>query len=106
MHQHAGLGAILIGITAQDMYIRGKDWRFAFAYSEPDRWAVISTARMDPTWYAQPAHPALLRKRLRKMVTRAIGILHFRYAEVSNQRSVMSGPILSLEDLDRIPEDF
>ena len=42
-------GAAVIGVAAQDMYIRGLTWDWAFGYREGDRFAVVSTARMDPT---------------------------------------------------------
>jgi predicted Zn-dependent protease len=35
-------GAVVIGVTAQDIYIRGLSWNFAFGYREADRFAVLS----------------------------------------------------------------
>jgi predicted Zn-dependent protease len=99
-------GAAVIGVTAQDMYIRGLTWDWAFGYREGDRFAVVSTARMDPTWFAEPANPALLRTRLRKAVTRMIGFQHFGYRESTNRRSVLFGLVRGLDDLDRLAEDF
>lgn len=48
-------GAALIGVTAQDMYISAFTWNFAFGYREGDRFALLLTARTDPTWFAGPA---------------------------------------------------
>lgn len=99
-------GAVVIGVTAKDMYIASATWTFSFGYRESERFAVISTARMDPTWFADPADLALLRRRLRKATTRMIGFLHYGYPETTDQRTVMFGPVRSLDDLDRLREDF
>jgi len=99
-------GAAVIGVTVQDMYIRGLTWDWAFGYREGDRFAVVSTARMDPSWFADPANPALLRTRLRKAVTRMIGFQHYGHRESMNRGSVLFGPVLGIDDLDRLAEDF
>lgn len=99
-------GAVVIGVTAQDMYIRAFAWNFAFGYHEGDRFGVLSTARMDPTWFANPANPELLRKRLRKAAARTVGYLYYGYRENTDRRSVMFGPVLSIDDLDRLREDY
>jgi predicted Zn-dependent protease len=99
-------GAVVIGVTAQDMYVRAFAGNYAFEYREGDRFAVISTARMDPTWLAEAANADLLRKRLRKAATRMIGFLHYGYRESPDRRSVMFGPVLSIDDLDRLHEDY
>jgi len=78
-------GAVVIGVTAQDMYIRAITWSFAFGYREGDRFAVLSTARMDPTWFADPANPDLLRKRLRKAAARMIGYPYYGYRETADR---------------------
>jgi len=99
-------GAVVIGVTAQDMYISAFTWNFAFGYREGDRFAVLSTARMDPAWFADPANPDLLRKRLRKAAARMVGFLHYGYRETTDRRSVMFGPVLGIDDLDRLREDY
>ncbi len=122
--------AILIGFTAYDMYIRGvPNWRWAFSWREEGRFAVISTARMDPKIF--PYYPGplalqilqavlekygipvrmepeadVLQRRLRKMVSKTIGIMYFRLPQSQDRRSVMYGPILGLDDLDRMGEEF
>ena len=99
-------GAVVIGVTAQDMYVRAFAGSYAFEYREGDRFAVLSTARMDPSWLADPPNPDLLRKRLRKAATRMIGFLYYGYRESPDRRSVMFGPVLSIDDLDRLREDY
>ena len=99
-------GAVVIGVTAQDMYVRALTFNFAFTYYEGDRFGVLSTARMDPAWSADPANPDLLRKRARKAATRVVGFLYYGYREMPDKRSVMFGPVLSIDDLDRLRDDY
>ena len=99
-------GAVVIGVTAQDMYVRAFTLNFALIYHEGDRFAVLSTARMDPSWSADPANPELLQKRQRKAAARIVGVLYYSYRENADRRSVMFGPVLSIDDLDRLREDY
>ncbi|MDO8478099.1 MAG: hypothetical protein Q7W02_18225 [Candidatus Rokubacteria bacterium] len=99
-------GAVVIGVTAQDMYISAFTWNFAFGYREGDRFALLSTARVDPAWSAEPANPDLLRKRLRKAAAQMVGFLYDDYRETAERRSVMFGPVLGIDDLDRLREDY
>ncbi len=99
-------GAILIGITPSDMYIQAVAWRFAFAARREGRFAVVSSARMDPVNFRKPPDTDLLHTRLRKIVSKNVGIMHYRLPQSSDRDSVMYGPILSLDDLDSIGEDF
>jgi predicted Zn-dependent protease len=96
---------ILIGVTTHDMYIREYRWRFAFAYRADWRAAVVSAARMSRDVSGEP-DPDRLAGRLRKMVTRQIGILHFRLPPSSDPGSVMFGAIGGVDDLDRLGEEF
>jgi len=98
--------AVLIGITADDMYIRESQWRFAFSRRQEWRFAVVSSARMDPVFFGGPADDDLLHIRLRKMISKNLGIMYFGLPQSKDRRSVLYGPILGLDDLDSIGEDF
>jgi predicted Zn-dependent protease len=99
--------AVLVGITAHDLYIASyTKWRWAFSYRMGERFAVVSTARMDDAAWGGRPDPQRLEVRLRKMVTKNLGILYFGLDQTSDRRSVMFGPILGLGDLDSIGEDF
>jgi len=105
-HQARGVNNVLIGITAYDMRIRAiPSWRFAFAYRQGHR-AVVSMARMDPVNLGEAEDDALLRTRLRKMVSKQIGLLYFGMPESSDRRSVLYSPILGVDDLDSIGEEL
>ena len=61
---------------------------------------------MDPRFYGLPADNELLTSRIEKMTTKDIGALALGRRERSNPRSVLYTPILSLDDLDFMTEDF
>ena len=97
---------VLIGLTTYNMYIRSYRWEFAFSYREGPRVAVVSTARMDERNWGLPPAPDRLRARLRKIVAKNLGLMYYGLEQTSDRRSVLFGPILGLDDLDAIGEDF
>jgi predicted Zn-dependent protease len=103
------LDTTLIGVTTHDMYIEEYSWQFAFALGEstPDegQFAVVSNARMNPVFYHEAADPELLHVRLRKMVTKQIGVWYFGLSPSSDPRSVLYQP-LSIDELDNMTGEF
>lgn len=97
---------VLIGLTGYDMYVRALDWEYAFAHRDRERVIVISIARMDEANWGRAPSPELLTTRLRKMVAKNLGLVYYGLRQTSDRRSVLFGPILSLDDLDSIGEDF
>jgi predicted Zn-dependent protease len=97
---------ILIGITPQDMYIRNYKWQFAFSWRQEGRFAVVSTARMDPVFFGRRPNATLLQSRLRKMITKNIGLMYYGHFQSSDPRSVLYRSVLSIDDLDKMGEDF
>ncbi|TMQ30146.1 MAG: hypothetical protein E6K65_06350 [Nitrospirae bacterium] len=63
---------MMVGFTRGDMYIRHKNWQFAFAHREDGRFAAISTARMDPVSFGLPPNDGVLVRRLLKMSSKQI----------------------------------
>lgn len=108
--RHASLesdpNAILIGLTGEDMYIQKYPWKFAFTFRQDERFAVVSTARMDPANFGEPADESLLNTRLRKMVTKNIGILYFGKSQNNNPQSVLYSSVGGCEELDAMGEEF
>ena len=99
----------IIAITPYDMYMEGmrEQWRFTFSLrSSDERLAVVSYARMDPVKLGNRPDEALLRTRLRKMITKNIGIICFGLPPSENPRSVLFSNVLGVDDLDRMTEDF
>lgn len=99
----------VIGITPLDMYMEAmrEQWAFTFSMRSADRrFAVVSFARMDPTNLGEAPNDTLLRSRLRKMVTKNLGIMYFGLPASENPRSALFRNILGVDDLDRMTEDF
>lgn len=98
--------AILIGLTDEDMYIREKSSRFAFSYRTQGRFAVVSSARMNPVNLGGSANNDLLDSRMRKMVLKDIAILYYLLPVNHDPRSVLYSEVEAVEDLDKMGEDF
>ena len=95
------LMAAVVGVTNGDLYFAGaRDDRFAFGVRAGNRYAVVSTARMDPENYGGEPDARLLERRLETMVTRYLGTLHFHLARTDNPESAMRSSIRTLDDLD------
>jgi hypothetical protein len=96
--------SVVIGVLPMDMYVRGiPDWRWAFGNRADGHLAVVSTARMHAKGFFGASIAA---SRLRKMVTRDIGVLYFGLPLSNDAHSVLYSEILSVPDLDRLGEDF
>ena len=99
----------LIGVADADMYSREAGYRFAFSNRDwGDDWgvAIVSTARMDPTHFGQPADPELLMARLKKMVTKNLLLVYYRLETSTDPKSVLFSPVMSVDDLDRMGQGF
>ena len=98
--------AIVIGLTTDDIYAREKSWQFAFCYRMQGRFAVVSSARLDPVNLGEPANDELLERRLRKIVLKNIGILYYWLPTNHNPNSVLYDEVNSVEDVDKMGENF
>ncbi len=99
--------AILIGLTTRDMYTTKYNWRFTFGWRQAGHFAVVSNARMKlGTWPTSTATPDEQESRLRKMVTKNIGIMYYGLPQNNDPRSVLYSDIGGIEELDEMGEDF
>ena len=96
----------LFGLTGEDMFIRSKQWYFAFALREEGRFALVSTHRMDPTFFKLPPNENVMGTRLRKMLTKQIGLHYYGLLDRTEKTSVLFSPILGLDDLDAVASEF
>jgi predicted Zn-dependent protease len=94
--------AVVIGLTNVDMYIAARDWNYAYGLRSRGTFAVVSSARMGDGF----ANEARQHQRLRKMVTKNLGILYYGLAVSDDPRSVLYRDILGPQDLDYASEDF
>jgi predicted Zn-dependent protease len=98
---------ILIGFTSEDIYPVSQNWRFAFGWrSSATVSAVVSTARFSLPYAGLPASAERSSTRLRKIVTKDIGVFYFGLPQSSNPKSVLYNQILGIEELDDVGEDF
>ena len=98
---------MLIGITSDDIYPQSQGWQFCFGWRvEEQRAAVASTARMSLRYPGEPSGGTTLRERLRKVVTKDVGLLYYRKEASENPRSVLYSGIMGIQELDRVSEDF
>jgi predicted Zn-dependent protease len=96
----------LFGITGEDMFIRSKQWYFAFALREEGRFALVSTHRMDHAFFKLPPNEDVMGTRLRKMLTKQIGLHYYGLPDRKEKTSVLFSPILGLDDLDAVASEF
>jgi predicted Zn-dependent protease len=96
-------GAILIGFTSEDIYPASMNWQFAFGWRESDAHsAVVSTARLNLVNQGQPADSNVSSVRLRKIVTKDLGILYYGLPQSQNAKSVLYNQIMGIEELDQV----
>jgi predicted Zn-dependent protease len=98
--------AILIGLTTRDMYIARYDWQFSFSWRDQGKYAVVSSGRMHLPNGRQKVSEELILTRLRKMVTKNVGILYYHLPPSDNPRSVLYRDIGGISELDYMGEDF
>jgi len=96
--------AIFIGVTHSDMYIQGKNWRFAYSQRIGWNYAVHSSARTTKNHNNNFLEIKKVHPGLRKMVTKTVGLLHFKKPTNSNPKSVLYNKVLGLNDLENIDE--
>jgi predicted Zn-dependent protease len=94
--------AIIIGLTREDMYIAQYNWRFTFSWRQEGKYAVVSNARM----YLGEASERKAMSRLRKMVTKNIGILYYRLQQSEDPRSVLYKNVGGIEEPDNMGEEL
>jgi hypothetical protein len=61
---------------------------------------------MDLHYPDEPGFEAAATERLRKMVTKDIGMLYYGMPLNGNPKSVLYGRILGIQELDQVSEDF
>jgi predicted Zn-dependent protease len=99
-------GSTVIALTDQDIYIRKFNWRYAFSFRS-GQLAVISSARMTNRFMGVwPIDPDWQQTRVRKMVTKDIGVLHYHLPLSSHCQSPVFGRIGGPQELDFMGEDL
>jgi predicted Zn-dependent protease len=101
------VSTILVGFTSEDIYPVSQNWKFAFGWRRTaERAAVVSTARLSLRYPGGPDDADISTTRMRKIVTKDIGILYFGLPQSSNPKSVLYNQIMGIQELDEVGEDF
>lgn len=98
--------ALLIGLTNRDMYIAQYDWEFSFSWRDQGKYAVVSSGQMHLPNGRQKITEELILTRLRKMITKNVGILYYHLAQSDDPRSVLYRDVGGIRELDYMGEDF
>ena len=99
--------AVVIGVTASDIYIPSIDWRYAFAYRQTGGFSVLSSARLcGATWEHQAPTEELRVSRLRKVLLKQVGVLYYHLPLSRDPGSVLYSEVLGVEELDRMELRF
>jgi predicted Zn-dependent protease len=96
--------AIMIGLTTEDMYIAQYNWQFSFGWRQEGKYAIVSNARMNLG--GPMISDEKVKDRLRKMVTKNIGILYYRLPQSNDPRSVLYKNVGGISELDYMGEEF
>lgn len=103
---YADPDAVLIGLTPIDVYDSQGTWRYVFGVkrtaAQPQ--AIVSSSRMDPLFYGEPADQGLFFTRTRKLVSKYVGLLYYALPTSSDPRSPMYDSIGGPDDVDRMTQ--
>ena len=70
------------------------------------RFAVVSSARMDPTNLGGAANDLVTETRMRKMLLKNIGILYYHMPVNHDPKSLLYEDVEEVKDIDKMAEDF
>lgn len=80
-------------------------FRFRYLFSQHNvekKISAVSLARINPASFGEQPDRALLSSRALKLVNKALGYHLYSYEPSSDLNNVMYGPIMGLEDLDKV----
>ena len=96
----------IIALTDQDIYIRKFNWRYVFSFRS-GQIGIASLARMDHRFMGVwPIDSDWQETRLRKMVTKDIGVLYYHLPLSSHCQSPVFGRIGGPQELDFMGENL
>ncbi len=96
--------AILIAVTSQDLFIAG--WGYNENARSDSRYAIVSSAHLHPARLLEKLNPEWLTSRIEKLLTKNIVMLYFDLPMSSDYTSLLSGGILSGEEIDSMGGDI
>lgn len=93
--------ALVIGVTAHDMYIASTNWRFAYAHGN-GQYAVVSAAHMGDDKSNNAYWSPAVVLRAQKMLSKRVAIQSLGVGSRLPTPPILSTPILGAVDLDRL----
>ena len=87
------LDSVMIALTDEDLYPRSLGWKFTYSYYSDYQFAVISTRRMDPTFWGDPGNENARVLSTRQMLTDYIAYLYFHIPRSYDPTSIMYQPL-------------
>ena len=93
--------ALVIGVTANDMYVAAMNWRFAYAHGN-GQYAVISAAHMGDDRSNNEQWSPLVILRMQKMLGKRVAVQALGIGSRLPTPPVLSAPILGPADLDQL----
>jgi YD repeat-containing protein len=105
--EHAGQpDDYMIGVTNEEMYIAGLVWETALNYRAGGRFVMISTSRLGTELREGTTSADVIQQRLRKLLTKNIGLVYYRMDQSGNPYSVLFSQGPEVLSLDRMIEDY
>ena len=98
------IDARVFGVVEQDMYIERLNWAYALSFRSDERFAIVSTARMTPPLGTADPQRDLVISRLRKMLTKNVGMMVYHLPASEEPTSILYNRIDGVSDLDRMDE--
>ncbi len=97
--------AVIIGITAFDMYDEVEDLRHEFSLRAFPHYGVVSTSSLGATVFDRlTGHTR--HERTRKLLARTIGFLYYGREVVDDPHSLLRSQMHSVDDIDELDEEL
>ncbi len=94
-------------LTTHDLNSADRRFRFLFAQNNPkSKMAIISIARLRFNQDGPTEAPSITKTRLFKMAKRQVGELYYGYARNTDPNSVMYSPLMGLDEVDMISQEY
>lgn len=93
--------SVMIALTDEDLFAHSFP-KFTYSYRDSYRFGVVSTVRMNPAFWGEPANESIRLARTRQMLTKYVALLYFRLPTSYDPTSVLYQPL----DPDGGPDDL
>ena len=97
---------VLIGLTPLDIYDSTSTFRYLFGLKGDVQTpkGMLSTFRMDPRTYGEPADTSMTFTRTQRMLSKYIGLMYYGLPTSHDPHSAMFDSILGVDDLDAMTD--